>query len=250
MKLNLKEKLDYKVITKDEVVGNITNFYFDTEKWKIRYIEADFGGLFTNKKYLIPVECVDTQRWKDDLLILNFKSTKLNKLEEFTEKEGISRKLEKQIIRNFNCSAYWKREFIPSMAPPSMGVPTSVFRPTQTRRIPNRVIQRDDHHGYLRSLKDLMLMDVFGKDGQVGKTTDLLIESRSWEIISFIVNIENKKEIILACKWVNEVSFVENGLLSDLPTEEITKAPTFNENAPVNEKQITKSYDFTGNPIN
>lgn len=250
MKLNLKEKLDYTVYTKDQISGKITNFYFDTEKWKIRYLEVDFGTFLMNKKYLIPIECVDTQVWKEDLLQLNFKSNKLSKLPEVQEGVAISQKFEKITLKQLNCQAYWKREFIPSMAPPSMGVPTSVFRPTQSRRIPSKIVKHDDNTSRLKGLKDLLLFDVFGKDGRVGKTTDLLIESKNWEIISFIVNVNDNKEIILASNWVHEVSFVENGMLVDLQTDEITKAPTFDVHAPVNKKQITKQYDFTGNPIN
>lgn len=48
----------------DGKVGTVAEFYFDDEKWTIRYLIADTGGWPTGRKVLIsPAALGDTRNW-------------------------------------------------------------------------------------------------------------------------------------------------------------------------------------------
>ncbi|MFO8066625.1 MAG: PRC-barrel domain-containing protein, partial [Bacteroidales bacterium] len=50
--------------TKDGTSGKIKDFLFDEESWVIRYIDADFGGLFKNRRILIPTALLGEPDWE------------------------------------------------------------------------------------------------------------------------------------------------------------------------------------------
>src|SRR5512145_2193051 len=54
MKHSIKDILDYKVISRDDMDGNAKDVLFDQESWIIRYLEVDFGNIFNDQKVLLP----------------------------------------------------------------------------------------------------------------------------------------------------------------------------------------------------
>ncbi|MBD3636241.1 MAG: PRC-barrel domain-containing protein [Crocinitomicaceae bacterium] len=253
MKLNLSDKLNYSVKTKDGKEGHVVDFLFDEEKWKIRYLEVDMGGLFTNQRVLVPIELVSAGNWIDEVFKLSVTSKKLKKMPSIQSQQTVSRAMEAELAKHFKTEEYWGRRFIPSMAPPSMGVPKMVFEPLQSGRVPDKTVKEDDIQTNLRSFKEIQGYDVFTTSGKVGKVEDILIESKNMEIISIIIRakygLDYSKSVIIATNWLKEISYVEQRIRISLHTDEVLSSPKFEESAPVNEKEVVKKFDYTGKPI-
>ena len=52
MKRSLKELTHFKVETRDASKGHVQDILFDEKSWIIRYINTDFGNLFSSKEVL------------------------------------------------------------------------------------------------------------------------------------------------------------------------------------------------------
>lgn len=253
MKLNLSDKLQYKVRTSNGKEGKVKDFLFDEEQWYIRYLDVDMGGFFTDRRILIPISKVEKGNWIDECFQLDIHSKELKKMPTLSDKQTVSRAYEAKLAKHFKTEEYWGRRYVPSMAPPTMGVPQHVFQPTQNRRMSGRVIKEDDIETNLRSFKEISGYEVFAKNGKVGHVEDLLVESKNMQIISLVVQakfaLDYSKEIIVANTFITEISYVERGLSLSLSKGEVLDSPEFDLNQGVNEKEVIKKFDYTGKPI-
>jgi sporulation protein YlmC with PRC-barrel domain len=255
MKLNLNDKLDYTVVTKDNLSGKLTDLLFDDQEWKIRYLDVQFGGTLLENRKLIPVERIAQNDWKKEEITLDFNADKLQNMPLIEQKKTVSREMEIKILKHLKTEEYWGRRFIPSVASTRWS-PDTLFVPRQNKnnRVPNKVVKEDDINTNLRSFNEIIGYEVFAKNGKVGLVTDLLIESKSWEIISIVIKaitgVGEKQEVIVASNWIEEVSFVEKRISLTLKNNEVLNAPEFNVFDPVNEKKVIRKMDYTGKPIN
>ncbi|WP_207425664.1 PRC-barrel domain-containing protein [Pedobacter sp. SYSU D00535] len=54
----------YSIHASDGSIGEIDDFVFDDQSWKIEYMVADIGGWFKDKKILIPPRVIRDIRWE------------------------------------------------------------------------------------------------------------------------------------------------------------------------------------------
>lgn len=253
MILNLSDKLNYKVKTSNGKEGTVKDFLFDEEQWTIRYLDVDMGGFFTGRRILIPISKVEDGNWVNECFNLSIHSNELKKMPTLGDKKTVSRAYEAKLAKHFKTEEYWGRRYVPSMAPPSMGVPQHVFQPTQNRRMSGRVIKEDDIETSLRSFKEIKGYEVSAKNGKVGFVQDLLVESKYMGIISLIVQAKfglgYSKETIVANTFISEISFVEHSISLSLTKGEVLDSPEFDPNQAINEKEVIKKFDYTGKPI-
>jgi uncharacterized protein YrrD len=53
MKYSIKHLKGYAIGATDDDIGKVDDFYFDDESWTVRYLVAETGGWFSNRKVLI-----------------------------------------------------------------------------------------------------------------------------------------------------------------------------------------------------
>lgn len=253
MKLNLQDKLGYQIQTKDGITGKVKDFLFDEEQWKLRYIDVDLGGIFFEQRVLIPVQLVHGN-WKNETFEINLKSKKLKSFPELHEHQTVSREYEELISEHYELEKYWGQRYIPGTAPSSFGVfPIGMASNFEVSdRITSKKIKEDDINSSLRSFKEIQGYTIYAKNGKIGQLKDLIIESKDWEINSGVIEIESlqeiKNEVIVATKWMHEISYVEKGISLSLKQSEVMSSPNFDEHDSINTKQTLKEFDFRGKP--
>ena len=127
MRLNLKDKEDYIVKTKDGLVGTVKDFIFDEKKWTIRYLLVDFGGLLKRNQILIPVNLMLEPSWVKEVFQLNISSKKLNSAPDYYEADFPIREYEKKLFKHLQAKKYWGRKYVKSMTNPSYFAPDKVL---------------------------------------------------------------------------------------------------------------------------
>lgn len=250
MKLNLQDKLGYQIQTKDKVTGKVKDFLFDEDQWKLRYIDVDLGGIFYEQRILIPVQLIHGN-WKDKTFTIDLESKHLKSFPELDDHKTVSREFEAKIAEFFKIEQYWGSRFLPSAAPftytQSSGLLSSSFELDD--RVPARKIKPDDINSSLRSFNEIEGYTFYAKNGKIGNLLDLIIESKNWSIISTVVDVDSisdKPPVIVATKWIEEISYIEKGISLSLKQSEVLSAPTFNVNDSINTQKVSQDFDFTG----
>lgn len=253
MKLNLSDKLKYKVKTENGKEGIVKDFLFDEEGWRIRYLDVSFKGLFTGERLLIPISKIADENWIDEYFKLNLHSDDLKKMPKLMDQQTVSRAFETKLAEHFSTEEYWGRRYIPSLAPPSMGVPKHVFEPAQNRRISGKVIKEDDIETNLRSFNEIMDYEVFTKNGKVGHVQDLIINEKNMNIISLVVQanygLGYARQVLISSESIDQISYVEHSFSLNLNISDVLRSPQFDEHQAINEEEVIKKFDYTGKPI-
>jgi hypothetical protein len=242
MKINLQDKIGFEVRTKDKITGVLKDLLFDEDYWKLRYLDVDLGGMFFKQRILIPIELISKKNWKNQNFTLNLKSKHLEHLPKLKDRKTVSKEYEAKLAHHFAIDEYWSQRFQPASIKPGMSF-------AQNKGLNS--LKEDDMSSKLRSFKEIQNYQVYAQNGKAGQLTDLLVETEDWKILSQVIHLTHnpEKEVMLAMRWIEGISYVEKGVFLSLKKRDIHSAPLFDISVPINEKKVTKQYDFTGKSI-
>lgn len=240
MKRSLKNLKGYSIETSDGTKGKVKDFLFDEEKWVIRYLEADFGNLFSAKRVLIPGNFIRQPDWDAKKFHLDVANDSLEKLPDLEEHLPVSREYEEKLSRHYGLEYYWSYAYTPAGA--------AMFFPRRPLKTPTRIISEKDVDTSLRSFKEIEGYQVKATDGTLGHIEDMIVDDEDWQIVYVIVDTKNwvpwSKKVLLPLEFLKDVSYVETQVSIDLPTDKIKNAPEYNTSHPVDMNLEKALYEF------
>jgi len=223
MKRSLKEILGYTIKTKDGENGRVKDFIFDEKQWAVRYLEADFGSLFSSQKLLIPKVFFDSPDWDKKHFPIELKQSDFEKCPKPEDRKPVSRKLEEEIYEFYELNPYWAKAYFGS---------AGNFYPPRPINVPSRISSEEDVDTILRSFKEVEGYHIHAMDGKLGHIEDIIIDDIDWQIIYVIIDTKNwlpwSKKVIIAVDWMESISYVKQEVNINLKTEIIKNAPEFN----------------------
>jgi uncharacterized protein YrrD len=242
MKHSMKHLKGYSVETADGMKGRIKDFLFDEDTWAVRYIDADFGGLFKDKRVLLPVEAVADRLWYSNKFPLNITKEKIENSPLPEDKPTVARAYEKKLIEYYGYPFYWSTGNIPP-------TPAGSYFPVRPLNVPKERIEEKDMDTKLRSFKEVEGYHIRAIDDKLGHVEDIIIDDADWQLVYLIIDTSNwlpwSKKVMLAVNWLEEISYVSQEVKIDLNTDTIKSAPDFDTNQPIEmayEKALSEYY--------
>ncbi|MBF0233606.1 MAG: PRC-barrel domain containing protein [Desulfamplus sp.] len=237
---SVNEILGYSIKAKDEEAGKVSNFYFDDERWTIRYLIADTGSWLSGKKVLIsPAGFYGKPDWENKTFSVVFENKEQVKMcPDIDENKPVSRQMEQDYANYLNWPAYWD-SITPQLVTPLGVIPN----------IKNENKKEGDSH--LRSTKKVMGYYIHTKDGEIGHVDDFIIDDEKWDIRFIVVTTHNilpGKKVLIPTMWVQKVSWSDSQVYVGLIKENIEKSPPYDPSAPVNSEDEGRLYDYYGKP--
>lgn len=160
----------YKVVSMEDAIGHVDEFYFDDTSWKIRYCVVDVGNWLEDRKVLISPAAIGGLDWRNKGLMVKLTKDQIEKSPAANTDLPVARALETQIHAHFGWEYYW-----PEMFAAEKDVPE------------NKGI--GDHDPHLRSTKVMTDMFVKTEAGEeVGRIEDFLIDPGQWQIVFLEIN--------------------------------------------------------------
>ncbi len=247
MKRSVKELLGYTLQALDGEKGKVNNFLFDDETWIIRYLEADLGGLFSDKRVLIPRTRLGEARWEDKHFPIELTIDKIENSPSLEFDLPVSRTYEKELIEHYEIKPYW-----PSNMVAYQGV-ASLFNPREPMKTPQYVTEKNESETHLRSFREIRGYYIKAVDDRFGHIEDLIIDDNVWQVIYVIVDTKNivpwGKKVILPIEMIDEISYQNQEASINLSKENIKDAPEYNSAMAVNSEYERVLYDFYGRKI-
>lgn len=68
---NSSSLLDLEIRARDGVLGKVTDFYFDDERWTIRYLVVETGSWLNSRRVLLATAIIDAPEWDRGLAPVN-----------------------------------------------------------------------------------------------------------------------------------------------------------------------------------
>jgi len=239
MKQVLSKVIGQTVETKDGKTGKVKDFLFDEKSWIIRYLEADFGGLFSSQKVLIPKVFFSAPEWDKGHLMLDLSEAEIEKCPMISEHLPVSRKYEEELYKHYDLQPYWTGAH--------MG-PMTGFYPPRPVSTPDNPIKEDDIDTILRSFKEVEGYHVHAFDGKLGHIHDIVVDDENWQIIYAVIDTKNwqpwSKKVLISVEWMESISYVEREVSVKLNTDTIKNAPEYNPTDDIDMAYEVSLFDY------
>ncbi|MFO7790581.1 MAG: PRC-barrel domain-containing protein [Bacteroidales bacterium] len=240
MKRSVKTFIGYNLSTKDKVKGKVMDFFFDQDRWIIRYMEADQGKILPNKKVLIPRALLDDPDSENENFNVRITRDELKKCPATDEKKPVSREYETRLLNHLDMKNYW------AGVPPATDGMMYPLRPVSPPQIQ---INEEDINTNLRSFNEILGYEIQTPGGKFGKLTDIIVDDEDWHIIYFIATDDTcdfDRELMVPISWISKISYKDQQIILDIDTKELKNAPEFNPAAPINIEYEKKIFDYYG----
>jgi hypothetical protein len=219
-------------------LGKLQDFFFDEERWVIRYVEADQGKIFPNKKVLIPRALLDAPDWENKKFNVSLTRDDFDKCPSTEENKPVSQAYETRLLSHLQMQNYW------AVAPPA---PTGMTFPMRPIAPPETQIKEEDIDTKLRSFNEILGYTVNTTDGNHHRLSDIIVDDEDWQILYMVISDENNEhEVMFPINYVSEISYKAQSLNLNILSKDLKKAPEYNPASPVNTEYEKKVYDYYG----
>ncbi len=247
MKRSLKELKGYSIQAIDGEKGKVKNFLFDDETWIIRYLDADLGNFFKEKRVLIPKEHLGTPNWENSHFPVELTVKRIENSPDLEFDLPVSRKYEQELFEHYELTPYWPVNMSAYAGGGSMFYTEPIITPHK------EVVDEEKIDTNLRSYEEISGYYISAKDEQFGHIDDLIIDDNNWQILYVIIDTKNivpwSKLVMLPIELIDELSYPHNEAKINLSKETIKNAPEYNPAMAINAEYEKVLYDFYGRKI-
>ena len=238
---SVKQIIGYRLGAKDGKIGRCKDFFFDDERWTIRYIVADTGTWLSGRMVLIPILSLGEPDWSTATFTIKLTKDQIEKSPPIESDAPVSRRREADIHKHYNWPLYWGGAATWGLKP----FPDFFYESKNDHKT-----HPDTGDQHLRSVSEVTGYNIEAKDGDIGHVEDFIVDDESWIIRYLVVDTRNwlpgGKKVLVSPAWIEGVFWGDRTVMVSLRREKINSSPAYNPALPVNRKYETALYDFYG----
>ena len=235
---SVKELSGYRIAALDGTAGALREFYFDDEKWLIRYLVVDTGKWLPGRLVLISPAAVSEPDWESKSIAVNLSKERIEKSPVADAARPVSRSFEIELLDYYG----WPHDTIrPNSAQGSPGG-TATAAKTSTAV---------DESANLRSSREVLGYAIEATDGEIGHVQDLIFDDEAFVLRYAVADTGNwlpGRKVLVAVAWVERIDWPGRALYVNLTKQQVEDGPQFNPAEPVNRRYEARLYDFYGRP--
>jgi sporulation protein YlmC with PRC-barrel domain len=192
MLFKAKELIGSRVHASDTTVGSVKDVYFDDERWGVRYLVVDTGGLFRSNQVLLSPASLRREAVATGTLQFHLTREQIENSPPVESDQPVSRHYEVAHALHYGYPNYWTGPMLWG-AEMSPGLPMAVRLPDDSPEALDRedAALREEiaaEQSHLRSAVETLRYDVAAIDGPAGTLDDLLIDTTSWALVHLVVD--------------------------------------------------------------
>jgi sporulation protein YlmC with PRC-barrel domain len=220
----IKQLYGEKLGTSEGAIGHIKDFYFDDQKWAVRYVVVDTGSWLSARLVLISPDAFGDLHHDGKVLLVNLTRKQIENSPSIETHKPVSRQYEEEYYQYYGFPSYWHGDAMRGMhCFPEIPPPPYPLQSTQA--IVGGPHYADDPH--LRSTQAVSGYHIQASDGMIGHVTDFMMDDKSWAIRHLVVESGHwffGKEVLIPLSKINRISYVESKVFVSLTKEAIRKA--------------------------
>ena len=248
----------FEIVATDGEIGNVEQFYFDDERWAVRYIVVNTGSWLSGRQVLLsPFSVMHVDRQNKKLQVTLTKS-QVEKSPDIDMHKPVSRQMEAAHSDYYGYSYYWGSPFLwgsgeypvlasQQSAAATAGVNSSTAatsvtatgRPATAEIVTGQRLASEDVH--LRSTQEVASYHIAAMDGEIGHVEDFILEDDSWTIRYLAIDTRNwlsGKKVLVSPQWVSSVDWAQGKVHVNLSREGIKESPEYEHS-----KLISREYE-------
>ena len=222
----IKQLHGEKLGTSEGDIGHIKDFYFDDQKWAVRYVVVEMGSWLSARLVLISPHAFGDLHRDGHVLLVNLSRKQIENSPSIETHKPVSRQYEEEYCPSYRWSSSWQGDVMWGMSGfPVILLPPSPLLSTQA------IVDGARGHGYdphLRSTQGVSGYHIQASDGMIGHVTDFMMDEKSWAIRHLVVETGHwfsGKEVLISPSKIDRISYVESKVVVNLTKDAIRKAP-------------------------
>ncbi len=243
MKRSLNDLVGYSIHASDGDIGTISEFYFDDQDWKIRYIIVETGSWLFGRKVLISPVAFSQPDHDSHIFPVNLTKEQVQNSPSIDTDKPVSRQYETDLHGHYGWPIYWGAGAMYGAitVPPIMLIDedeTEHVEPT------------GDPH--MRSTNKVTGYNVEATDDKIGHVEDFMVDDEAWSISYLLVDTGDwwpGKKVLVSTKWISQINWNDSKVVVDLTNESIKNSPEFDPKMPVTLDYEERLHDHYGRPI-
>lgn len=231
---NAKTLEGFELRARDGKIGHVSDFFFDDQRWTVRYLVVDTGTEPEHRKVLIAPAALGIASWSENILPVSLTCEQVRRSPPLDPAQPVTREHEAALRQYYDWPAYWSTAAFPEVGlgmPMVPMTPLPPLDPPPASAMPERaaaVAAPVDTH--LRSVRGVTGYHLAATDGSIGHVDDFLLDDRTWEVRYLVVDTRNwwpGKKVIVAPQWIREVSWEEANVHVALTRAAIKTSPPY-----------------------
>jgi hypothetical protein len=222
--LSIKPLYGRKLSASDGEIGRVKDFYFEDQRWTLRYVIVDTGDWLPGRLVLLSPYAIGQLNHGDGCLPVNLTRQQIESSPAIELHRPVSRQYEEAYHAHFHWPAYWNGGGLWGIGQyPSEPPRLEAEEQTPSTPAPSK---SDDRN--LRSTLAVTGYQIETSDGMIGKITDFIVDNYSWMIRHLVIETGHwfaHNEIIMSPRDVDRVSYEESKIFLKITKEALLNAP-------------------------
>jgi hypothetical protein len=228
-----KQLYGEKLGASDGEIGHLKDFYFDDQRWTVRYVVVDTGDWLPGRLVLISPHAFDSLQPSGRVLRVNLTRKQIENSPSIELHQPVSRQYEEEYYLYFGWPFYWQGDALwgtngfPILS--AEAIPLRTEAAAANSRHPG---QTDAH---LRSMQAVNGYHLGAIDGVAGHICDFMMDDRSWAIGQLVVKTGHRftgKELLIPTQTVEKISYPDSTVFVNMTRQAVEQNPA-RELAPV-----------------
>jgi hypothetical protein len=226
MQRSLKQLYGCKLGATDGEIGDVKDFYFEDQTWKIRFLVADTGTWLPGRQVLLSPHAFGPLQQDGRLLPVNLTRKQIEGSPSNESHKTVSRQYEEEYYRYYGWPCYRQGGgMLGASGTPIVEQPASQLwsEPPIVGSLPAGV--KDAH---LRSAQAVNGYHLQATDGIFGFICDFLMDDQSWVIDQLIIKIGHRfsgKEVQIPTDRVDRISYEQSTVYVSLTGAAVEQSP-------------------------
>lgn len=253
-----KNLVDYVIRATDGTVGHVKDFYFDDERWVIRYLIVDTGTWLSSRKVLISPVALGEPDWTEKVFPVSITTAQVKDSPNIDTDKPVTRQHEIQYFGYYGYPFYWGgagtwgQGLYPGtmLADSDRGGVNGESRAGHPPRGAEPA-SREEGDLHLRSCRAVTGYHIEARDGGIGHVEGFLVEERTWAIRYLIVDTSNwwlGHSVLIAPQWIRGVRWSDSTVSVNLTRQEVKEAPPYDPAVPLDRASETDIHEHYGRP--
>ena len=240
MSHTISELLGFSIGATDGEIGEVTDVYFDDERWTIRYMVVATGRWLHGRKVLISPISVRGLSWDDGVIDVAISQQQVRDSPGIDTDKPVSRQHEMAYYNHYGYPNYWEGSNpwgLGTYPLPWVGAsPDAAFSSRQStddsvrRRRQQLDCERPAGDCHLRSSNQVIGYEVMAMDGPVGTIQDFVFDGDNWAIRHAVVDTRkwlHGRRVLLPPGSIIGLSWSEHEAYVNLTRKAIETSPEY-----------------------
>lgn len=209
----------YEVQASDGLIGKVSDFLFEDNVWKMRWLVVETGNWFAGRKVLLPLSALGYPNQSKRKITVSLTCQQVKDSPDVDTNQPVSRQMEHDIYDFYGWDPYWSAAF--ALGGTWMMAP----EPLMAKPLVNST-----HRDPLRSLVEMIGYHIHASDGDIGHVDDFLIDDIKWHVRYIVVETNNwwpQKTVVVSPAAVQAIELAERYAQLNMQRQQLKNSPQY-----------------------